>query len=249
VGSNQCVATTVYGSRNTIDIENLLINKEEPHMDNSLNLTSLLSFPVKVHNIWAKLKSYSGYLSLLVSSDLVMPPGGANPTGVLGQIEGALELAKQIENGDLPEPEDIFLPIGSSCTITGLIFGIALARKLKIGFKKPLEKLRIHGVIIHHATAKLPFLYKILIKWLIKETHKILNEPKIEEIHAVYNRVHFETRYAGKYGGMTPEAENAKKYFQKDSGHLQTLVKIIKWNTAKQNLGYVLVFWLKHQPL
>ena len=67
----------------------------------------------------------------------VLPPGGNNPAGVLGQVGGLLELAEQIQRQEVPDPDGIFLPIGSSCTITGLIIGVALCRHLDLPVFKP----------------------------------------------------------------------------------------------------------------
>eukprot|EP00550_Attheya_septentrionalis_P003773 CAMPEP_0198282486 /NCGR_PEP_ID=MMETSP1449-20131203/2287_1 /TAXON_ID=420275 /ORGANISM="Attheya septentrionalis, Strain CCMP2084" /LENGTH=313 /DNA_ID=CAMNT_0043978751 /DNA_START=1001 /DNA_END=1939 /DNA_ORIENTATION=+ len=58
--------------------------------------------------------------------------GGNCPSGVLGQVGGMLELAEQIDAGDSPDPSRIYLPVGSSCTISGLIVGAVLARHLGI---------------------------------------------------------------------------------------------------------------------
>jgi hypothetical protein len=89
-------------------------------------------------------------------------PGGNNICGVLGQIGALLELAEQIENGEMPDPTAIYLPYGSGCTTTGLTIGVALARHLGMdAFKSP--DFKIVGVIVHHAfaagQAKLGFLH------------------------------------------------------------------------------------------
>ena len=80
----------------------------------------------------------------------MVPPGGNSPAGVLGQMGGALELAEQIQRGEMPEPDRLYLPVGSSCTISGLILGICLARRLGL---HAFEKIQVVGVPIHHAAA------------------------------------------------------------------------------------------------
>lgn len=57
----------------------------------------------------------------------IIPPGGSNALGTLGYVRAGLELAKQIELGELSEPESIFLPLGTGGTATGLAIGIAAA--------------------------------------------------------------------------------------------------------------------------
>lgn len=65
----------------------------------------------------------------------VMPPGGANPLGVLGYVSAAFELAEQVERGELPAPECIVVGVGSTCTSAGLLLGLALAARQGLGFR------------------------------------------------------------------------------------------------------------------
>lgn len=53
--------------------------------------------------------------------------GGSSPTGIVGFINAAFELKKQIEEGQLPMPDYIICPLGSAGTLTGLALGVKLA--------------------------------------------------------------------------------------------------------------------------
>jgi len=53
--------------------------------------------------------------------------GGSSTLGVLGYVEAALEIAAQVEQGLLPEPESIFVPVGSAGTLAGLVLGLKLS--------------------------------------------------------------------------------------------------------------------------
>lgn len=55
-------------------------------------------------------------------------PGGAEPLGVLGSVNAALELAQQVEAGELPRPDAIVVPLGSGGTAAGLVLGCQIAR-------------------------------------------------------------------------------------------------------------------------
>ncbi|MBN8867586.1 MAG: pyridoxal-phosphate dependent enzyme [Solirubrobacterales bacterium] len=57
----------------------------------------------------------------------VLPAGGSSPLGTLGYVETALEIAAQVEAGDLPEPGHVIVPAGSGGTTAGLALGFALA--------------------------------------------------------------------------------------------------------------------------
>ena len=72
---------------------------------------------------------------LLKSGSLpfIIPPGASNPKGVIGVSGGIFELKKQIEKGILPEPDLLYVPLGSCGTVAGLLLGIkALGLKTKI---------------------------------------------------------------------------------------------------------------------
>lgn len=57
----------------------------------------------------------------------IIPTGGTSPLGMLGYVNAAFELQEQISAGELPEPDWIFVPMGSGGTIAGLVLGASLA--------------------------------------------------------------------------------------------------------------------------
>lgn len=65
----------------------------------------------------------------------VMAPGGATPLGALGYVSAALELAAQVSRGELPAPATIVLGVGSTCTSAGLLVGLRLAARARLGFR------------------------------------------------------------------------------------------------------------------
>lgn len=56
-----------------------------------------------------------------------LPAGGSNPVGTLAYVECALEIASQVEAGDLPEPATVVTAVGSGGTAAGLTLGLRLA--------------------------------------------------------------------------------------------------------------------------
>jgi D-cysteine desulfhydrase len=56
-----------------------------------------------------------------------VPAGGTTPLGILGHVGAALELASQVEQGLLPEPARIVVPLGTGGTAAGLALGVAIA--------------------------------------------------------------------------------------------------------------------------
>ncbi len=56
-----------------------------------------------------------------------LPAGGSNTFGSLGYVETALEIAAQVEAGELPEPGTVVVPVGSGGTVAGLALGFRVA--------------------------------------------------------------------------------------------------------------------------
>jgi len=56
-----------------------------------------------------------------------IPAGGSTPVGALGFVDAGLELARQIEQGRLPEPRAIFVATGTCGTLAGLVLGLKLS--------------------------------------------------------------------------------------------------------------------------
>ncbi|MCD4783521.1 MAG: pyridoxal-phosphate dependent enzyme [Candidatus Eremiobacteraeota bacterium] len=57
----------------------------------------------------------------------IIPAGGSSPPGVAGFINAAMELKIQIREGLLPEPDKIYVPMGTGGTAVGLMIGVKLS--------------------------------------------------------------------------------------------------------------------------
>ncbi len=56
-----------------------------------------------------------------------IPPGGSSPLGLFGFVNAALELQGQIANGEMPEPDYIYVACGTMGTAAGLALGLRAA--------------------------------------------------------------------------------------------------------------------------
>jgi D-cysteine desulfhydrase len=56
-----------------------------------------------------------------------IPPGGSSVLGVIGFVNAALELGRQIADGELPEPEYVYVASGTMGTAAGLALGLKAA--------------------------------------------------------------------------------------------------------------------------
>ena len=129
-GSNHALATSIYSQRlglKSISMllpqpnayyvrHNLLLGHyygaELYHYQNVLSLFIHLIYQV----IWRKIK-YGRFPRLIM-------PGGSSPLGTIGYVNAAFELKKQIIKGELPEPDVIYIALGSMGTAAGLILGL-----------------------------------------------------------------------------------------------------------------------------
>ncbi len=57
----------------------------------------------------------------------VVPMGGTSPVGSVGFVDAALELASQVEAGDVPLPDLLYVPLGSMGTTAGITAGLSAA--------------------------------------------------------------------------------------------------------------------------
>jgi D-cysteine desulfhydrase len=58
---------------------------------------------------------------------LVIPPGGSSTFGTIGHVNAAFELKCQIEKGEIPEPDCIYVALGTMGTAVGLMLGLKAA--------------------------------------------------------------------------------------------------------------------------
>lgn len=56
-----------------------------------------------------------------------VPPGGTSPRACLGHVNAAFEMRRQVDAGELPEPDFIYVPMGSLGTAAGIALGCRLA--------------------------------------------------------------------------------------------------------------------------
>ena len=83
----------------------------------------------EVHLTHTKTKTVMTVPWLLVSRrrSWFLPAGGSSPVGALGAVEIALELAAQVEAGEIPEPSHVVTAVGSGGTAAGLVLGLEIA--------------------------------------------------------------------------------------------------------------------------
>ena len=144
-------------------------------------------------------------------NSMVMPPGGATPTGTLGAMSAAFELAEQVAAGLAPPPRRIVLPVGSTCTTAGLLSGFALAHAMGV-WRWPVPI--VHAVRV----TPWPVTSRVMITRLAAFTLARIAQlggPRVELGDA---RLAIDRRELGPgYGRITKAGEQAMALFGRDA--------------------------------
>ena len=134
LGTNHGLAMTIiardFGIKTSLYLSNQPLTK---HVRENL----LCDYYYGAELIYTKDHNGKGYLLLkdLISdwSSFYLCTGASNSVGTIGFINAGLELAEQIKKGDIPEPDKLFVAVGSMGMVIGLFIGLELARlKTKI---------------------------------------------------------------------------------------------------------------------
>ncbi|KKQ33331.1 MAG: 1-aminocyclopropane-1-carboxylate deaminase [candidate division TM6 bacterium GW2011_GWF2_37_49] len=133
-------------------------------------------------------------------SPYFIPMGGSNEIGAIGFVNAAFELKEQIEKGELPEPDLIYVTAGSCGTAAGLILGVKAA-----GLKGKVVAVKISGTRESKSKA---------ISEIISKTNQYLN--KLHSSFPIFEITENDYRiiddFAGeKYAKITVEAASAIK--------------------------------------
>jgi 1-aminocyclopropane-1-carboxylate deaminase/D-cysteine desulfhydrase-like pyridoxal-dependent ACC family enzyme len=127
VGSHHVLATTLFGSREGFRVEAALV--PQPRTDHAAQVVRA----GLGHGLRAM--AAGGYLGValrvlprvLAKDAYFVTVGGSSLVGSLGYVAAAHELAAQVKNGDMPEPDVIVVALGSGGTVAGLAAGLETA--------------------------------------------------------------------------------------------------------------------------
>jgi D-cysteine desulfhydrase len=132
LGTNWGLATALYAREH--DLETALALVDQPVDDHvRAQLTRLEASGARIHRTHTKARTVAALPWLLARTarggrpPYLLPAGGSSPVGALGYVEAALEIAAQVEDGALPEPAQVVVPVGTGGTAAGLALGFQLA--------------------------------------------------------------------------------------------------------------------------
>lgn len=82
-------------------------------------------------------------------SGVYMAAGASTALGCFGFVEAALELAQQIDRGEVPRPDVVYITAGSAGSCAGLLLGLALARvPTHVHLVSSVERWAFNGVML-----------------------------------------------------------------------------------------------------
>ncbi len=132
-GSNHVLATAAHGRACGLRVHAVLVPQPAtPSATRNAAVTCALA-----HRVWPASSEAPAVLALVRAlraawledggRPAVIWVGGTTPRGVLGWVDGALEIAAQVRGGAMPAPRHVFVPAGTGGSAAGLVVGLAMA--------------------------------------------------------------------------------------------------------------------------
>lgn len=144
LGTNWGLATALYSREHGLETALALVDQPvDDHV--SAQLTRLEASGARIYRTHTKARTVAMLPWLLARNaragrpPYLLPAGGSSPVGALGYVEAALEIAAQVEAGELPEPAQVVVPVGTGGTAAGLALGFQL-----VGLRT-----RVVGVVVN----------------------------------------------------------------------------------------------------
>jgi 1-aminocyclopropane-1-carboxylate deaminase/D-cysteine desulfhydrase-like pyridoxal-dependent ACC family enzyme len=132
-GSNHALALAIYADRLGLKCSSYLLPQANAHYVRR-NLLASYRHHARLHACGNYLSLAGGVLGGLIRATFqngtlpgFIQPGGSSPLGIAGYINAGFELKEQIDAGLLPEPDRIYVPLGSMGTTIGLMLGLKVA--------------------------------------------------------------------------------------------------------------------------
>jgi len=143
-GSNHATATAIHA--NVLGMKSISMLVSQKNAD-YVRKNLLLSYTgnAEIHHYKNRNERASGeklqklkHLILDRKPVYTIPLGGSSPPGITGFVNAAFELKSQIDNNLMPEPDLIYIALGSAGTAVGLFLGVKL-----LGVKTNIVPVRV----------------------------------------------------------------------------------------------------------
>jgi 1-aminocyclopropane-1-carboxylate deaminase/D-cysteine desulfhydrase-like pyridoxal-dependent ACC family enzyme len=132
-GSNHVLATAIYARQLGFAATHAVLFPQPRSEDVDRKLAAYASLGVRTVRAAKPLVPFA-FVGATASSiargtrlPYVIGPGASSALGTCGYVSAGLELARQIEAGEAPRFDAVYVPLGSGGTVAGLALGFALA--------------------------------------------------------------------------------------------------------------------------
>lgn len=212
-GSNHALCTAIYARQAGLRSISMLL----PQVNSkSLQRNLLLghAFGAELHHYRNKASIALGVIAQSMlhrlrvgKPPMIIPAGGSSPAGVAGFVNAAFELREQVKSGDLPEPDVIYVAVGSMGSAAGLLIGLRAA-----GMKTRVEPVRVIDAALANGNA-LSKLVDQTVSFLVRSDPKfppVVIEPSGLELR--------QDCFGERYAQYTPECLEAMKLLYETEG-------------------------------
>lgn len=205
-GSNHALATALHGRRLGFEVDLVLYDQPVTPFVRA-NLRAFVAAGARVHHGRTLPASFARAAALMArrrregAEPYFIMVGGTTPLGCLGHVAAAFELARQVENGEMPVPDRLFVPLGTCGTAVGLIVGLRLA-----GLPTRVIAVRVADPISANAA---------VVRWMAEDLARLLRriDPNIPRIRFDARDFQVVTHHYGAgYGIPTAAGEAALRW-------------------------------------
>lgn len=206
LGSNHAMATTVHGKRLGFDVELVLYDQPvTPLVERSLQGFPAAGASVHVGGsmpgAFRLARRRFKELEAAGADPFFIMVGGTSRLGCVGHVTAGLELAAQVARGDMPEPDLLFVPLGTCGTAAGLVAGLAIA-----GLNTQVAAVRVAERIAANALS-----VRLLAQDVVDYLHRL--DPDVPRVRIGFDRFDVVPGFLGPgYGRSTPLAEAAVEW-------------------------------------
>ncbi len=241
IGTNHGLATTIHAKRFGLETH-LFLTEQEPSQIVLENLLCHNYFGAKLNLMKSKRQRRRRIRTKLFfdNSAYFVVTGASSPLGTLGFVNAAFELKEQIDKKEIPEPDKLFITVGSLATCAGIVLGLELAQ-----LKTQVVGIGVTDPSWSSKKATIELANKALGLMRRKDPSIPVVSKKLEK------RLIVDHSYFGeKYGASTEKALEAIRIASRDDLKLEhvytgkTLSGLIDYiRKGKINKDEVVVFW------
>ena len=242
-GSHHCLATTMFGTANGFEVHLVLAPQPRtPHVEQNLRCDLALGAHVHPVRTFAGVATKSAELAARFEvtrrHPYVIVPGGSSAVGALGYVEAGLELASQIERGLVPEPDAIYVALGTAGTVAGAAVGLAAA-----GVTAAIVGVRVTDKIVANR-----MILRAITKRVVARLRKLDTRfPDVTRDALARVRID-DAEFGPGYGHSTPASTHAVELAHEDGLHVETtytakaLAAVVR-DAGGPRAGKRLLFW------